>query len=452
MQPTQQKLVHHFLLALIFTVLLSNFVYHLKFITNFIKTGDYSLPISAKPFYGFMQVPGTASQNMKIEDNGAGNNLWHKLGMIETETVIKPKNALGADFSQVYFSATALRHGESQYNPETTRFRDRFLRKPNYPPLTNWIYTPLSLLTYHNALIIHNYLSLCIFLFLAGFILKILNLKEYILKTFILLLLLYFYTPIGLSHFERGQFDMWLASSYMLLFCSIFLKKHHFLTTFASGLMGALKWSSLPFIGTFSATAFLLAPSKKRWAFLIPGLVFLLSILLFFPGIREYWPSLELYEFTAEPDGVSFMYFMPRAFAKIFQIICCLIVIILCFTLRKGPENRADLFSRISFPFAMAMFIQGMCFGTISFEYRMVSMFGLIPAFILWLALAETVPAKIKLSTAFLFGTFIIISFRIFHYLIWDMPTLNSPAMSAFYITSSIIFLFQTCFLILNKP
>src|SRR5689334_9565215 len=62
------------------------------------------------------------------------------------------RGAAGADFSQVYTSALALRHGESAYRTRNPKFRDRWGRPPGYPPLMNWVGVPLSYLDYDDAL------------------------------------------------------------------------------------------------------------------------------------------------------------------------------------------------------------------------------------------------------------------------------------------------------------
>jgi hypothetical protein len=320
-------------------------------------------------------------------------------------------------------------------------------RKPNYPPFTNRLYMPLSILPYYQAVIIHNFLTLGVFLGLAVLMLKIFNLQCYIWKSIAVFLLLYFYTPLGFAHFERGQFDLWLASSYLLIFSSFFLRRRYILPAIASGLFGALKWSSAPFIGTFSLMAFLGSSRKKGWIFLVPGALMILTAVLFLPEVKEYWPSLQRYEFNANPAGISFMYFMPRTIAKVLQVACCGIVIVLTLLLHRGNERRLAAFKAISFPFALTMFIQGMCYGTISFEYRIVSIFGLLPAYLLWMEQGGVKSTPVKVAMTGFLALFLFVSFRVGYYLIWDLPTLISPAMSAFYLASSAFTLLFTCYL-----
>jgi hypothetical protein len=441
-----QRIINIFFIVVIGSTLGFHFFFDLRFKTELVRTGDYRLPAAEKPFYGIMHVPGTSPPVPR--DKGIQvQPIWLTLNMFDPDRRPQMLGALGADFAQVYYSARALRHGESQYSPTTPEFKDPFGRKPNYPPFTNRLYIPLSLLPYYQAVIIHNFLSLGVFLGLAILMLKIFNLQNYIWKSLAFFLLLYFYTPLGFAHFERGQFDLWVASSYLLLFSCFFLRRRYVMPAVAAGLFGAIKWSSAPFIGTVSLMAFLGSNWRKSWIFLIPGLVMVLTAIIFLPEVKEYWPSLQRYEFDANPYGISFMYFMPRVVAKALQIISCGVVIILTLLLHRGNDRRLAAFKVISFPFALTMFVQGMCYGTISFEYRIVSIFGLLPAYLLWMEKGGIQSTPVKAAMTAFFALFLFISFRVGYFLIWGLPTLSSPAMSAFYLASSAVGLIFTCYL-----
>lgn len=443
-----RRIINIFFLMIIGATLGFHFFYDLKFKADMVRTGDYRLPAAEKPFYGILPVPGTSPPlPPPSQEDPRIQSFWLKLRMLDPDQRPRMLGALGSDFAQVYYSAKALRHGESQYNPKTPEYQDRFGRKPNYPPFTNRLYIPLSLLPYSQAVIFHNFVSLAVFLGLAVYMLRVFNLQNYTWKSLALFLLLYFYTPLGFAHFERGQFDLWVASSYLLLFSCLFLHRRYTLPAIASGLFGAIKWSSAPFIGTFSLLGLVGSDRKKGWIFLLPGLAMGLTALAFLPEVKEYWPSLQRYEFNASPAGISFMYFMPRVAAKALQITSCGIVLALTLLLHKGRDQRLAAFKAISFPFALTMFIQGMCYGTISFEYRIVSIFGLLPPFLIWIEQGGIRSASLKVAMSAFFAVFLFVSFRVGYYLLWDLPTLLSPAMSAFYLGSSIATLLFTCYL-----
>ena len=93
------------------------------------------------------------------------------------------------------------------------------------------------------------------------------------------------------------------------------------------------------------------------------------------------------------------------------------------------------------------MFIQGMCYGTISFEYRIVAIFGLLPAYLLWMEQGGIRSTAAKVVMTAFFALFLFVSFRVGYFLFWDVPELISPAMSAFYLSSSLVTLIFSCYL-----
>jgi hypothetical protein len=440
------KIINYFFLSVIFTVLAVHFVFDFKFKTELIQTGNYNQPVYQKPFYGYLVVNGSTHQTgakpLTSGDRQLDNDL-KDLGIIPSESS-RTNKALGGDFSQVYAAAYAIRYGYPQYTAQ-------FGVKSAYPPLTNWLYVPLTFLDYNVALIVHSFLSLALFLILALIVLKKYKLHAYSFKFLAFFSLLYFYTPLGFAHFERGQFDFWPASAYLLIFTCIFMERNALAAALAAGLLGALKWSSAPFIGTISLFGWCNSTLKKKWLFVLPPAVMLLSALILYRQVLEYWPILRMYAFQDKPKGVGFMLFLPRSLAEMVQIFSCLLVIIISVSLYRRRERRSDLLQYISFPFALTMFIQGTCFGATSFEYRIVAIIGLVPGFLIWLNYVPDIPEKLKVATAVFFAAFIIITFRVFHYFIWDLPNLASPGMSEFYFLSSLIALVFTCYLIYVK-
>ncbi len=417
---TSTKILNIFFLTVCLSVISSFFLGDMIWRKDLIKTGVLAFPYPP-PYYGLMHVPGTSP----ISDS---------------------RGALGADFSQVYFSAMAIRHGQSPYTPLASEFKDRFDRRPNYPPLTNWLYVPLTYFRYSRAVLLHNFGTLLIFFALTAYCMKRFGILRHIWKTYILYLLLYFYSPVGFSHFERGQFDFFTGSSLLLMFFSVFPGQQGPLYSVASGFFGSLKWSSFPFLGAFGTFAFLGIDNRRRWLPILALIVILLTILAFLPQIYDYLPSLQLYEFAAKvPDGVTFSYLMPKILARSFQIVC-MIMVSAIFLLLCQKQNRITLFESICFPFALAMAIQGMCYGPISFEYRAVSILGLVPALALWTERTAVSP-KIKLIVALSFALFFVVSFRLLDLFLG----MDRVSMSIFYLISSVFWLVLCLYIILSN-
>lgn len=408
-------------LAVLGCLFFTDMQYKIKLLSN-----GQAAPTSQTPYYGFLPVPGTAA-------NG------HDYG------------ALGADFAQVYFSSLALQHGQNEYNPQNPAYRDPLGRRPNYPPFTNRLLSPLTRLPYYQALITHDIATFALLITASSLILWFSGLGSYIWQIIFVDILLYFYTPLGFSHLERGQFDLFSATCYLLLTCSILCRQRRAWFHFtAAGILAAIKWSALPFLGTFCLAALCTARKKERIYHLLPFLVVAASILFYLPELKEYWPSLQRYEIHARPTGISFMLLMPAWAAKSIQTASALLIIILIrLKSVNGQERAAELFRAVSLPFAMAMFIQGMCFGTISYEYRIVGLLGIIPGLAIWLdRYGRRIGGILTTMTVAAFTAFTILAFRIFYFQLWPIPVFTSVNMAAAYLAFSVFFILLSIIII----
>ena len=414
----KKRLLNVFLFCSALAVLSCLFFNDMQYKIKLLSNGQ-AAQTRQMPYYGFLPVPGTAA-------NGQGYG------------------ALGADFAQVYFSSLALQHGQNEYNPQNPAYRDPLGRRPNYPPFTNRLLSPLTRLPYYQALITHDIATFALLITTSGLVLWFSGLGSYIWQIIFVDILLYFYTPLGFAHLERGQFDLLSAVCYLLLIYNILChKRGAWLYSSGAGILAAIKWSALPFLGTFCLAALCAARKKERIYHILPLLVVAASILFYLPELKEYWPSLQRYEVQARPTGISFMLLMPAWAAKSLQIASAILIIILIkFKSGAGKKGAAELFRAISLPFAAAMFIQGMCFGTISYEYRIVGLLGIIPGLAIWL---DRYGSKIGTISAALtvagFTAFTISAFRVFYFQFWPIPVFTSPVMAATYLTFSIFFI-----------
>ena len=386
-----------FFMIIVFSVLFSVFVNDIKDRIDFIMTGTEPLPYP-QPYW----IP------VRIETPRLS------LGMIVRKD---QKNPVGSDFVQVYQSAKALSKGKSAYEPGDMSLQDPFLwRRPNYPPMVNWAYIPFVHLYYPTALVLHNFLSLGLFIVLSMLIILQTGTLRFSWKVVIIYCLLYFYTPLGYSHYEKGQFDFFAAGAHLLP-SVIFMGNAGLVYFFTSGLMGAFKWSSIPFLGTFSAFAFIANKTKNRWFYLIPLSVIGINILMFWPQFLEYLPSLRMFELDAKfPIGLSFWQIMPKTLAKSFQIIC-LVVFSVIFLIYSKKDTEHNLFSKVSLPFGLAMAAQGLCFGSMSNEYRVVTLLGMVVPLMLWVEKTD-VSQNIKMIISISFAAFLVFVFRNFQYFI----------------------------------
>jgi hypothetical protein len=312
--------------------------------------------------------------------------------------------ALGADFAQVYSSARAALAGESMYEPRDQEYRDPFGRRPNYPPFTNWLYESISWVHYTRALLLHTFIQTILFLFLAAAFLYRQGLARRIPVVFLAICCLIFLTPGGLQHLERGQFDLYSASSY-LLFCAGYFERRGFFF-FLAGLLAGIKWTTLPFLCSFSVFAFVAMNTKGRLKLLLWPAGFGVTVLPFLRQVFEWLPSLQMYEVNASPSGVTFQHFLSRDATKLVPFVTAAMVTAFCWLRRREK----DVWALASPPLALALLIASFGFGTIGFEYRAVAFTGLIPPLVVWME-QSTLP-RLTATSGYVYAVFLLIAFR----------------------------------------
>jgi hypothetical protein len=365
-------------------------------------------------------------------------SIYTPMAVPGTSPVANAPGAAGADFSQVYTSALALRHGESAYRPTSPQFADRFGRFPGYPPLMNWLYVPMTFFPYHVALLLHTGLSLGALFAATVFVLGRMGLRRHAWPVILVQATLFFLTPIGFTHLERGQFDLLVAASLLLCFACVY-GRAGFGVAAVSGFLGALKWTALPFLGCFSVLGLSLASRSRRRFFLLIPAVVALGTGVFWQGVLEYWTCLRIYEFETPPYGLTLQNLLPRLWTKLAPILATASVAIFAFA-RFPAAQRPQVLMAISAPFALALINLTICFGTYSYEYHTVALLGMVPALIVWLeAAGSLVPARMKIAISTAFGLFLIVAFRLF-----GLTVLGYVAMTGIYLALAVFFL-ATC-------
>lgn len=344
--------------------------------------------------------------------------------------------AAGVDFSQVYTSSLALRHGESAYRPKSAGYQDRFGREPGLPPVTNWLYVPLSLLPYGAALMTHTVGSICLLLGIASFVLWKARLARHIARVILVVLGLYFLTPIGVTHLERGQFDLFVAAAILACVACLLLPGGHSGLAIAAGCLGAMKWTAAPFLLCFCALGFLSADRRKRRDFFLVPAVMLVATLAFGSALEEYWPTIQKFEIGAKPFGLTLQHFVPRWAARSVFPAVTLAAAALVRVAGRSPAARGRLFASIGLPFALALEGLSICFGTLSYEYHSVTMLGLVPAVVAWTVRDPGVSRRWKAVTCGVFGVFLCVAFRTV-----TLYVFSPVIMTAVYIVVSLLFL-----------
>jgi hypothetical protein len=346
--------------------------------------------LSPEPFYPFVPV--------SIDGDGAPS--------------------LGVDFSQVYLSAAALRAGDAPYAPKRPEFRDRYARHPNYPPLTNHLYVPLTFLDYRNALAVHTVAGLLLFLGLAVTVMAKFGLARHALGVCAAVLLLALKTPIGFSHLERGQFDLFVASSILLVAAAAYVESRALAFTVAACLVGAMKWTSIPVLLAFSLLGIATASTgRRRWVYAAIPLVLAASALPFASELSGYWPSLSAYELEAAPTGMTFEHWLPPWMAKAVPVVCTLAFTATLWLRSARITNREATFQAVAVPFGLAVALQSQCMLRIAYEYRTVALLGFLPIAVVWMERTTVVPRGLRAAVGMLLGGFFVVAFRVFDFI-----------------------------------
>jgi hypothetical protein len=344
-------------------------------------------PMSAKPYYPFLPV----------NADGGG------------------RASLGADFSQVYYAASAIRHGDAPYAPRHAEFRDRLGRRPNYPPFTNHVYVPLTFLSYPDALVVHTLAGLVIFLGLTLFVLGRLGLRHHAVGLILATLLLVLQTPIGFSHIERGQFDLFVASSFLLVASSIYVGSAALAFTAVGACFGALKWTAVPVLLAFSLAGLVASTTvRRRLAYWAIPVVLGLSAMVFASELRDYWPSVQHYELQGGAVGMSLEHLLPSAGAKAVPILSVLGFLALFLLRTRRDSDPAIVLQAVAVPFGLAVALQSLCMFRIAYEYRAVALLGFLPVVVIWMERATSVRWGLRMVGGILVGVFFVLAFRVF--------------------------------------
>ena len=322
--------------------------------------------------------------------------------------------AAGADFAQIYFGAVVLRAGRSPYAPPSP---DPFGRPPpGYPPLTYWLTVPSTAMPYHTALLVHTVVQVACFVAAAAIALALAGALPHLPAVVCTVVPLLLMTPVGLAYLERGQFDLYVGASYLLAFTYLFRPRVSLVL--AAGVLAAIKWTALPPLGALAFFVLVAGPRGSRRLWLLAAPVIAVASVLLLPDTR-FIEHLRFWD-RVRPQGVSFAHVLPGWVSKAVPLLS---VVIVASVLRwRGQRREPDgALVATAAPIAIALAIQGVALGTVSFEYRAVSLLGLVPALAIWVERADGVPSWLKTATVAGFGLFLVVAFRV-HNLTRTLP------------------------------
>jgi len=370
--------------------------------------GDLSgKKISPQPLFGFWRIPDRA------------NTLEHNA-----------INRLAVDYAQVYFPSQEFSSLTKNYE---TGYLDPWERPSRYAPFIHYLCSiSFCKLDYGYASFLHMAIQMLLFylFFISAF--KMLEIATDLWFGLLLVSIFLFVTPAGLGWFERGQFSLYVALSYLLLMLG-FLKNKPVLIL-ASALFAYVKWTSFPFLLAVFIVYLLSSKNRKeslqtiRMALMYLLIILLLS-LLFRSRFTHFIEGLYTQELYVEPVGISMAQLLPASIVKGMPIIL-IITGYLC--LRRNNKNFAHLI-----PFLTGSGILMLTYPTVAFEYNIPNLFCFIPLVFYWIKHSSNM-SKIAGYAFFLF-VFLISSPKYLSLLI------GSHNIVASYLVASIIFLLFPC-------
>jgi len=280
----------------------------------------------------------------------------------------------------------------------------------------NWLYLPLTYLSYVNALLVHTLVTLTALCAVSAFLLWKMQLQRHIAPVLLAQACLLLLTPIGFTHLERGQFDIYVAIAAALCVACSYWPSSALGPALASGAIGALKWTAPPFLYCFAALGVLVGPKSRRRTFFAIPLITAVTTALFYNEVKEYWHTIQVYELQAEPSArsLTFEHFVPRMAVKVLPIAATLLLAVAIWVWRPARTRRHETFRALAVPFSLALMNLSICFGTLSFEYHTVSTLGMLPGVVVWLEREPQVSLRLKALTAGVYAAFLVVAFRIF--------------------------------------
>jgi hypothetical protein len=282
------------------------------------------------------------------------------------------------DFGQVYYASRSFDIDNSGFYNEN---QDVFGRG-------NILYAPPMLFMYKNSICHLEYKysavfssNLQILLLLMSILLIFRSKIKYAIVTLLFIINLIFISPIALSWYERGQFDLYIALSYIWLLNGF--QKDSKVSFIVAAFFAGFKLTALPALFIVFCLYFFFKGGKNVYinslifivAFILPFLPFSNQILPFFTMIKNY-------EISTHPVGISLLCFFNNPSNFIIILIKLLPVIILIFysvlfSFNRNIKNEVLNKSIIIFIFALVVLMS--LYGTNNHSYRIIVLVSFIP-------------------------------------------------------------------------
>jgi hypothetical protein len=293
------------------------------------------------------------------------------------------QDRLAVDFAQIYFPSRDL-DGLSR-NYQAGDF-DPLQRQSRYPPLLAVLCSiSLCRLEYGLASLLHMLIQLAVFSACLVIALRAFGIGRLLLPALLLVNAALFLTPAGLSWFERGQFSLYVAASYLLLLTGLLQGAP--LLVLAAAPLAFIKWISLPYIAVaFSAVLFSANGATKRKRAMVLAAAFgaIVAALTFATPVStpHFLRGLYDQERNAIPGGISLAKVLPLPLAKLLPVP----LVALAYLHARANRGRTEALV----PFLAGAAVVMQTYPTLAYDYSMPVLLGLIAPILHWSGLPDT--------------------------------------------------------------
>jgi len=339
-----------------------------------ILTGVRIEPIPS-PLYGFLHFP-----NLKPEFKDI---------------------TFAADFASVYTTAKHLDKPDIYTGEYDVSHRD-----VPYPPITFFLCNKfLGKLPFGQAALSFLFLQI-ILLFISSFlVLRYYRLGLIMIPLTVVYSYLLFLTPVGLSWFERGQFDIFPALSILFFMFAVYESKGYAFVL--SALFASFKWTAcLFFVQGFIIYLVYCFDLKSLKHFSIFAGVLLLT-LVFSPYKLILNSFLALYKFQRlSPMGPTLTNRLPAEsiyLLLILSLLGYLVILLMC--------HHKKIFLKTFLPYMTGLLALDLIIISRAFEYRALCFIGFLPMLLPWIIKFKNI-SFYKIFFVFTFSLFIIAAFH----------------------------------------
>lgn len=266
----------------------------------------------------------------------------------------------------------------------------------------------LCRLDYGYACILHMLLQILSLYGLLYWAFGLLGLKRYRLVCLLFINLSLFLTPVGLSWFERGQFSLYVASSYILLILAL-IKRWPMLVV-AAALLAFIKWTSFPAIFVILAVYLLNSRSfaELRDNSLMVALFGVVTVgLVLFPlllagGTGGFLKGLMAQELQDSPQGLSLLLYAPRIIVKMLPMVLIILGYVNIQILQGGFEYLI--------PYILGVTTMMLIYPTHAYDYSVPTLLGFIPLILFWKNLQGAERHVFRDALAYSFFIFLVLA------------------------------------------